>query len=65
MTNNMMKTMRYVGKHGIVRPRDLEALDIPANIFCVCTGGANSADLAGVCTLCQTLLSQRDIPTLR
>src|SRR5277367_5549369 len=29
MTNNMVKTMRYVGKHGIVRPRDLEALGIP------------------------------------
>lgn len=29
MTNNMMKAIGYVGKHGIVRPRDLQALAIP------------------------------------
>ena len=29
MTGNTLKTMRYVRQHGIVRPRDVEAVGIP------------------------------------
>src|SRR6266853_1222082 len=29
MTEPLQKIMRYVGKHGIVRPRDIEAIGLP------------------------------------
>ncbi len=29
MGNSFQKIMHYVGKHGIVRPRDIEAIGLP------------------------------------
>ncbi len=60
MTNNMMKTMRYVGKHGIVRPRDLEALGIPREyLLRLYRRGKLSRTGRGVYTLPDAAITER------
>ena len=60
MTNNMMKTIRYVGKHGIVRPRDLEALGIPREyLLRLYRRGKLSRTARGVYTLPDAAITER------
>ena len=60
MTNNMVKTMRYVGKHGIVRPRDLEALGIPREyLLRLYRRGKLSRTGRGVYTLPDAAITER------
>jgi predicted transcriptional regulator of viral defense system len=60
MTNNMVKTMRYVGKHGIVRPRDLEALGIPREyLLRLYRQGKLSRTGRGVYTLPDAAITER------
>jgi predicted transcriptional regulator of viral defense system len=60
MTNNMMKTMRYVGKHGIVRPRDLEVLGIPREyLLRLYRRGKLSRTGRGVYTLPDAAITER------
>lgn len=60
MTNNMMKTMRYVSKHGIVRPRDLEALGIPReSLLRLYRRGKLSRSSRGVYTLPNAAITEK------
>jgi predicted transcriptional regulator of viral defense system len=56
----MTKTMRYVSKHGIVRPRDLEALGIPREyLLRLYRRGKLSRSSRGVYTLPNAAITER------
>jgi putative AbiEi antitoxin of type IV toxin-antitoxin system len=45
MTEPVQEIMRYVGKHGIVRPRDIEATGLPREYLVRLHGKASSIGL--------------------
>jgi predicted transcriptional regulator of viral defense system len=60
MTDNMTKTMEYVGKHGLVRPRDLEQLGIPREyLLRLYRRGKLSRTGRGVYTLPDAAITER------
>jgi predicted transcriptional regulator of viral defense system len=60
MTENILKTMRYVRKHGIVRPRDLESIGIPREyLLRLYRRGKLSRSGRGMYTLPETSITER------
>jgi hypothetical protein len=57
------RTMQYVRRKGIVRPRDLDALGIPREYCCVSTVKESGAELDARSILCQTRQSRNATPT--